>query len=539
MQLKRKQDSDIESIEVRLKPVLGISPRIYAPFIWLIIGMMLVFFLLILPGIRRNGTWLTVYSDPPDASIIADGQRLGHSYKPVFVPKGVRTIRLRRPGFSDKVLKTNIGGRIFASRIFPRRDEMIVTLDADLSYSLIHEGIQGFATWSATSPDNERYAIPPILTWLARDLTAAYSPIIETNDMASAILPTARDARHLADINRSLYLLSFPESVVNPLNLAVYLGKAAIFLNEYSDLSGLLAIAGEEALDEINARSSTGLETTEYAASGEVPRQLYEKIRSEEEFLQVNYRGIVFVTIPALSAVIGDVEIVDSGKYLPRFGASPVKVALGSYMISVQEISNEQFADFIEENSYWSVKNRSVLIERGLVDGKYLRQWEDDVPTKEAGGLPVTDVSWHAAKAYTEWLSMKVFPTGNGLVRLPREDEWEVAARLNNDDLFKIENRDVLLASKDSVRGEIGLAGMAGNVREWCYNPFRYNENTFRDPSGQPSYLEIDSELASEYRTVRGGAFIDTDLPYPVAARGALKANQTSPVLGFRIVVIR
>ncbi|RLW68435.1 MAG: hypothetical protein B6D68_03625, partial [spirochete symbiont of Stewartia floridana] len=523
----------------KLKPVLGIPPRIYVPVIWLLIGMTLVFLLLILPGIRRNGTWLTVYSDPPDASIIADGQRLGHSCKPVFVPKGVQEIRLRRPGFSDKVLRTDIGGRILASRIFPRRDEMTVTLDAEPSHPPIHEGIKEFAAWSAARPDRERYAIPPILTRLARDLTAAHSPLIEANAMAKAILPMARDARHLADINRALYLLSFPESAVNPLNLAAYLGKAANFLDEYSNLSGLLAIAGEDAPDEISPRSSAGLETAEYTGSGEALRQLYERIRNEGEFPRTAYSGIAFVTIPALNAVIGDVEIVDLGNYRPRFGALPVKVVLGSYMISLQEISNDQFAAFIAENPYWSVKNGPALIERGLADDGYLRKWKDDVPTKGEGFLPVTDVSWHAANAYTEWLSMKVFPAGNGQVRLPREDEWEVAARLNNDALSEGENRDVLLASKYSVRGEIGLAGMAGNVREWCYNPFRYNENTFRVPSGRPSYLEIDSELASEDRTVRGGAYIDKDLPYPAAARGSLKANQTSPVLGFRIVVIR
>jgi formylglycine-generating enzyme required for sulfatase activity len=78
---------------------------------------------------------------------------------------------------------------------------------------------------------------------------------------------------------------------------------------------------------------------------------------------------------------------------------------------------------------------------------------------------------------------------------------------------------------------------MAGNVREWCLNPYRVNENLFRPADGRPSYQQIDDSLAVPERPVRGGAHIDGNLPFPAAVRGGLQPAITSPVIGFRLVI--
>ena len=249
------------------------------------------------------------------------------------------------------------------------------------------------------------------------------------------------------------------------------------------------------------------------------------------------YNGVPFVTIPALKAPIGDIEIAASGDVFPRFGAFPVEAAVDTFQIASQEVTTDEFAVFLRDMPYWSEANKDALIGAGFVDNNYLQAWSGSLPPAGRGDYPLTDVSWHAAMAYADWLTDQIFPDGGGRVRLPREDEWEIAARIDSGLGDASEIPGVIEAAAEAAGGEIGLLGMIGNVREWCYNPFRYNENRFRPPSGSPAYLDADSKLAGGERVVRGAAFIDADLPYPAAVRGSLKAHQTSPVVGFRVLI--
>ncbi len=520
----RSSEQDPNTIEVRLKPILGISPRHYVPIVWLVITLTLIFFLLILPGIKQNGTMLTVYSDPPDASVIADGIRAGRTYEPVFIPKGSREIRIRRPGFKDEVITEKISGRLFASRLFPKRREIVAVLEPEEPYSIMKRGMNEFSRWNATGADNNRYAIPSSFTLLARDSTVPGSHTVDLAPLVKASLPLVRDARHLADINRGLQLFSSPKSVTNPFQLAAYIGETARMLEELSLMAGVLELT--------NQKPDTGA-----VPSSLETRQIYQELRLSRDFIRRTVNGQGFVSIPSLKAPIGDVEIVDSGEYLPRYGAHPVEASVENFQIATREVSINEFAAFIQEVPDWSKKNKEELMHAGLVDDDYLESWTDQMPVSR-GGYPVTEISWHAAMAYADWLTEKTYPDGRSRFRLPQEDEWEIAARINNATVEDAsELSEILLPADKANEGDIGLQGMAGNVREWSYNPFRYNENRFRPPSGESSYMDVKSDMISEERPVRGAAFIDDGLPYPISARGSLEAHQTSPVVGFRLVI--
>ncbi len=521
----RSSEQDPDTIEVRLKPILGISPRHYVPTVWLAIALALIFFLLILPGINQNGTMLTVYSDPPDASVITDGIRAGRTYESVFIPKGNREIRIRRPGFKDEIITKKISGRIFASWLFPKRREIVIVLEPEEPYSIMKRGMNEFSRWNATGADNNRYAIPSSFTRLARDSTVLDSHIVDLAPLVKACLPLARDVRHLADINRGLQLFSSPKSVTNPFQLAAYIGETAQMLEELSLMAGVLEL--------MNQKPDTGPATP----SSLETRQIYQELRLSRDFIRGTVNGQGFVSIPSLKAPIGDVEIVDSGEYFPRYGAHPVEASVENFQIAIREVSIDEFAAFIQEVPYWSKKNKGELMRNDLVDDDYLESWTDQMPVSR-GGYPVTEISWYAAMAYADWLTEKVYPDGRGRFRLPQEDEWEIAARINNGTLEDSSELSEILKPTDKAdEGNIGLQGMAGNVREWGYNPFRYNENRFRPPSGKSSYMDVESDMSSEKRPVRGAAFIDDGMPYPISARGSLEAHQTSPVVGFRLVI--
>ena len=573
-----------ENITVRLGPVFGMQPRIYVPAVWLIIAAAAVFFPLVLPGLRRSGTELTIYTDPPNASIIVDGVRAGRSGRAVFVKKGRRTLTLRRPGFEELVSTMDIKGRIFASRLLPRRLEVDFRLTPKDNYSPWPAAVDDFASWTATGPQRGRYALPPTLTAAARDTAGALnaagantpadsdakSADISADDLLSDVLPMSRDNRHLADALRAAWIIENPDAALSPWNLLSF-------------VDGLAASAGSDSRAGSRGNAAAGVLAAIADASGEGsstferlfnrngpaydaleppfdrPREIYDELSRSGDFQPQIIGGLTFLRIPDLTAPIGDMEVAAAGDYKPRFGAVPVMVRIESFRIGMREVSNDEFARFTAENPQWLPVNRNALAASGLADEAYLESWSLKGPPEGSGAKPAVHVSWYAAEAYARWFAERFLSAGE-TARLPREDEWEVAARIN----AVVPNTAELPAGiKDTAAadsGAVGIQGMAGSVREWCWNPFRYNENLYRGAgaayqrpdhpreyfakhihrpdSAGAAYQRPDHPRASSFRPIRGGSYIDGGLLFPAAARGALRAERTSPVLGFRIVIV-
>jgi len=98
--------------------------------------------------------------------------------------------------------------------------------------------------------------------------------------------------------------------------------------------------------------------------------------------------------------------LVPAGPF--HFRLAGKSVQLHGYFIDKYPVTNEQYAEFIQETDYFSPEE--------WIDGKY--------PDHKARH-PVTGVSWDDARQYCQWRSKK---TGHQ-VRLPTEQEWEKAAR--------------------------------------------------------------------------------------------------------------
>ena len=221
--------------------------------------------------------------------------------------------------------------------------------------------------------------------------------------------------------------------------------------------------AAAQATSAAKVASSQATVTAIYQTSvGEMPdefRPMYERF------------GIVFLRVPAGDFVMGS----DWGE----LGEQPVHtVHLDEYWISLTEVTNAQYAPFIEAGGY---SDRSLWTDAGW-------RWNDDTNVTKPGcwnnskfnspDQPVVCVSWYEAVAYAAWLSRE-----SGLdVRLPTEAEWEKAARGTDartypwgeqmpDDIRGNYNDRV---GKPSLVGwfpagasPYGVLDMAGNVWEW------------------------------------------------------------------------
>jgi iron(II)-dependent oxidoreductase len=219
-------------------------------------------------------------------------------------------------------------------------------------------------------------------------------------------------------------------------------------------------------------------------------------------------------------------------------------LSLGSYRIGVFPVMNRDYAVFVKETG---------------------RKWlSTDHNNEERLNAPATDLTWHDARAYCEWLtqrwraSKKISSTEQ--VRLPTEPEWE---RASNGDLNQLNDctdpvypwglgwkHDATNSEETGLnttcavglfpegKSPYGCYDMAGQVWEWCSTLWGEDMTTptyaypWRDDGREAPHAP-----ESVRRVLRGGCFSSGKLKACGTYRGSLEPAGFWRGNGFRIVV--
>lgn len=161
---------------------------------------------------------------------------------------------------------------------------------------------------------------------------------------------------------------------------------------------------------------------------------------------------------------------IEGGEYVPMFGDRDQPRPVGPFLLDRLPVTNAEFLAFVREHPEW----RRSRVSKLFADAGYLAHWQGDL---EPGPLapaeaPVVRVSWFAARAYLKSVGK----------RLPREDEWEFAARADTtrpdatgDPAFLAKilewygkpTPEVFPAAGSEAADVHGVRGLHGLVWEW------------------------------------------------------------------------
>jgi hypothetical protein len=493
-----KKSASLEALpedRVRLKPFLGMRPGVYLACLYSFFLLVILFFILLYPGLSRPGSILVLKSEPWGAAVRLDGAYLGTAPDAVFVPQGTHQIEMVLPGFEPYRREIKVRGRLFGSLLFPIREPVEGKLKSpDPAAALVTEAAD-YAAWSFTGEPTAVYQIPLSLSEgvyrtgpaaADRNLHGAMEEILS----GAARFTSTKAA--LKDLIRSKYLLDNGGLSPSPLTL---LHSSQDILSYLSKAPGAAAWLAELLPEEGKSRLS---ESSWYAKQGEAPASS----------AAPNPPSGVSLRLGALSfREISGFPAASEGK-------------AGNFLISGTEVSVAAWEIFTAAHPEWGLENIESLRNRGLAGAGYLDSGGLNPPVSE-GEPPVVGVSWHAAGAYCEWLT-ETLPSSLAdawVVRLPTEAEWEYAARA---------------ASPSSSAGNAApgetIKNMSGGLWEWCADPFAPLPSF-------PASPELIEKLGSPERSLRGGSWVNQPRSVSIFTRASLPADFCSPFVSFRPVI--
>ena len=534
--------SDADDVSVHLKPILGVRPGVYLTGLYGVIVVLLIFFFLFYPALRNRGSYLSLTTSPDHATVKVDGVYAGSTPCVVFLRHGQRSVEISKPFYSTVTFEESVRGRVFGTLLVPD--------SRGKNQSLTVADVDGLLAW-AREDFQRNPGIPSILSDAA-DAANAATPSGHWYDFLNDSMLFITNEFQLKELMRATAKVASRGSILTPASFISAIEHSIQLKQKYDNFPSWLLLVLSRA------------HSTKLASSPWVQQYLAGYREAISRFYlpaslspgpgsggRVTVQGIEFRSVPAGDLVMGKDDNLESfGKSVDLLLAHPVHV--DSFYLGSTEVTKGQYQSFFEQNPDWAPANRSTLVQKGLVSDAYLSDWSSSGVSAGREGFPVTSVSWHAAVAFTQWLSAKVQATLPGYAAvLPSEAEWEWAARGGLRGMpYPLGGKPgAAVFFQKGITGPsrvgasepngYGLRDMIGNVWEWCADPFALTSNLLSslDPRAN---VAIERALpAAPDHAVRGRAWENPSGVRRVYSRGSQPSQWCTPYLGFRVALTR
>ena len=491
---------------VKLKPFLGLRPGVYLAAIYGAIIVIILFCVLLLPGITNPGAMVVFTSEPAGAALRVDDVYAGTSPCRVFVPKGRHVLETVLPGFAPEAAEHDIPGRIFASKLFPRRYDVSVSLSAADPAAVLAAAAADYAAWSFGGEPTPSWQMPLSLSdGVYRIGSDAAGEAAAGVLAAAARFAVTRAA--LRDLVRAKTLADSGGLPASPLSLVRSVAEITAHLSGNPNSAAWLA----STLPADSAAVLISSEWYQHQLAG------YADLMAQESLSPVPEQTANSPGMPPASQVrVNGLLFTALGRGTLAMGEPfPHRVDIAPFMICTIEVPSPAFADFIDANPQWHPSRRESLEEQGLVTAEYIADFGGVPVGGNRPGVGQGAVSWHAAQAFCQWLTLRLPAAySEWEVRLPTEAEWEYAIK--------------------SVRRWGASPGVffPDGVWEWCADP--YSPLPFLDAP-----QDAIAAVGSPERAVRGSSWLNVAGAANQETRAFLPPASSSPFVMFRPVIAR
>jgi len=529
---------DIENVKVKLKPIFGIRPGIYLTIIYSIIILLVLFFLLVLPGIKNNGVRVKAETFPDGAVVYVDNVYLGTSPVVFFTKKGTRSFRIEKEYFKTLEFEENIGGRILGSLFFPKKFNIEKSMEMEDPKGFLKKRFKEISSYALIEDYYDRYQMPPLLSRTVKEFISGRGS--EETDILYDFLYAMRvnlgSPEMVSEYIKAINIVEKSQDQINSDDISLIFDY---FLKENNSKGLMLSILKAYPLDKrievldsfkgIDGMSDDiGYIVKNLENTGFLEKPAFN--RKSITFNDFKFIGFSSGTFLAGSDIPGDSENILKDDSLNSY---PHKEYVNDFFIMDKEITGNDYSLFLNENPDWKIDNINDLISKNLVNKDYLAF--QNLTDKAS---PISNISWYAAVAYCDWLETKLPASlSDFTVKLPSEEEWELAARLDVSPtanyVFNVRGALSALPTDFSRLGKTGLYDIVGNLWEW-------NDNwVFPGDSINGSFGLKDSMFEGVEKAVRGGSWANTGSEILVSTRGSQDPAWCTPFLGFRPVLVK
>lgn len=522
---KKKEINSLDDIEVKLKKIGNIRPGVYLTVLYAFIFLLVLFLVFFLPGIRNPGAKVTFASLPESAAVYVDGEYVGTTPCTAYLRKGDHSVRIGKRGYKENLTKAlSIDGRIFASLIFPKKQDHSVLLEPVSLQHVLGRVFTDFSAWSGIDAFHYRYQPDTVLSKAVEGITRSGQLTDEAlfEEFFTAVLPYVSDEALLKDFIRGFILTKTKGKVLTPDTLLETLTSCVSVQNEYKTLPMWLArqLSSEHSAA-ITDSSWYNSVRTDYNNRWEtLPVPSF----NLEDTQRIMVENVDFVFIPPAAYPLGS----------STPGSFPIRYASRPFYISDSEISYRQFSRFLAEREEYRPSNIENLVQDGLVTEEYLQDWEKNKDTD----LPVAYVSYFVAEEYCKWLAAKLpaFAREDFTIRLPTEYQWEAAALLSNQQEYVLHAETVTGPRPVNRLENIVLKDFYGNLWEWCDNWYAKADFVlFRDDGTK---AVSSNSFSGVEKSVRGGSWAVMEDLVSISSRGGQPPHWCTPFLGFRPAIV-
>lgn len=236
--------------------------------------------------------------------------------------------------------------------------------------------------------------------------------------------------------------------------------------------------------------------------------------------------AVIFCAASALAEPV----VIDGGAFQSPLVLDDeiISLPIASFKLDATQVSNRDFQKFVAQNPQWQRGNVPGIFS----DANYLSHWQSPLVAGEAiNDLPVTRVSWYAARAYCE--------SQGG--RLPGKDEWEYVSQqirqldgINDKEYarnvfawYSNPNSENLKAVGSGTASTNGIHDLHGLVNEWVED-FQLLMSNGDDADLLSSSCGDTARFMANYDTASYATF------FRYQSRSNYQPHTTTSTLGFR-----